>query len=678
MRVLPALPAPRIRRLVEGSESLKWLLFLALAGVAAALVWYVYRRRETPGRGRNLLIALRALTLAILILLLIDPQIPVRGRRAGGAGTRVIVDASLSMNLPSGAGRTRWQEAVQRAAATDARGPVLLAGGAPVAVPADSLAAVQPFRGTSRLLPVLQAAAEAGAERAVVITDAAIEDLSELQRWAPRLGMQIDVERVGEVATANRSIAELEPPAWAEAGDSTPVSFGVVATGGASGTVRVIATQNGREIGSTSVSLAPEGRIAGGRLSITPQAPPGGGLVRVDLRLEPGDAVPDDDVRSFYIFVGQRPAGVAVVSLVPDWEPRFLHPVLEKSLGLPVRTFLRTSGDRYLRTATGTEAGATATEQDVRNAVRQADLVVLHGLGAGSPSWAREVAAAARRVLVFPAVQGLPDGLPFAIPAATAADWYVSGNVPPSPIAGLLAGIDGNALSPLQALHIVQLQTGTWVPLYARRGRTGAAVPIVLAGEMPGRRWAVGLGVGYWRWAFRGGAERDAYDRLWGALAGWLANERPEVAAAAIRPARRAIPRATDGVWLAPGTNADSLSLRITGSDGAAVLDTVLAVEADSAILRPLPPGHYQYSATATAEGETRAQASGPFTIESFSPEYIRPARDIDIAEVTSETAAAEGPPGAGRPIRSLIWPYILVVLLLATEWILRRRWGLR
>jgi hypothetical protein len=33
---------------------------------------------------------------------------------------------------------------------------------------------------------------------------------------------------------------------------------------------------------------------------------------------------------------------------------------------------------------------------------------------------------------------------------------------------------------------------------------------------------------------------------------------------------------------------------------------------------------------------------------------------------------------GRGEPLRLRIWPYLLVALLLCTEWALRRRWGLR
>jgi hypothetical protein len=31
-----------------------------------------------------------------------------------------------------------------------------------------------------------------------------------------------------------------------------------------------------------------------------------------------------------------------------------------------------------------------------------------------------------------------------------------------------------------------------------------------------------------------------------------------------------------------------------------------------------------------------------------------------------------------GRPLHTVPWPYVLIVLLLAAEWVLRRRWGVR
>src|SRR5207253_6888060 len=113
--------------------------------------------------------------------------------------------------------------------------------------------------------------------------------------------------------------------------------------------------------------------------------PPQGGLVRFDVSFETSDNIKDDDVRSVYVFISDKPAGVAIVSFDPDWEPRFLHPVLADALGLPVRTFLRVPAGSYFRGGNGLEAGGKVDEAVVRRAVAEADLVVLHGVGSAAP-----------------------------------------------------------------------------------------------------------------------------------------------------------------------------------------------------------------------------------------------------------------------------------------------------
>src|SRR5688500_18706886 len=94
---------------------------LLLLGVLAAIAIsaLTYLRREPAGRGRPILIALRSASLILIVLLLLDPHL--RAPRNRSAETRVIVDASLSMQM-GGA----WERALT--AAANAEGRVLLAG----------------------------------------------------------------------------------------------------------------------------------------------------------------------------------------------------------------------------------------------------------------------------------------------------------------------------------------------------------------------------------------------------------------------------------------------------------------------------------------------------------------------------------------------------------------------
>jgi hypothetical protein len=657
-----------------------WLLWAVLSATAAAISLWHYHRRETAGRGRILLAVLRAAVVALVLLLLFEPELPA-GDVTPTRGTQVLLDASLSMSLPAGGpvrgdGVTHWDHGVARARVRSGDRPVLLFGDAVRPVSASALPDSAPGDGRSRLLPALQAAAEAGVRRVVVITDGAIEDSDIVARWAPRLGLDVETEVTGDVV-ANRSLVEASGPQWVEAGAPAALEFGVAGTAGDS--VRVVARRDGRVIGRTTVPGAATGRIAAGRLEARLDPPPGGGWVAVEIALEGTDAVPDDDRRTVYVHVGDEPAGIALISLRPDWEPRFLAPVLEQSLGLPLRAFLRGATGQYVRLAGGLQAGLPATEDEVRRAVLRAEIVVIHGLGADAPQWALDAAANAARVMIFPAdatSDAVP--LPATVGVELAGDFYPATSVPSSPVAALLSDIDMAAVSPLRGLRPVEPLADAWAPLLVTRGRQGVGMPLALAGQQAGRRWVLALGSGYWQWSFRGGAERQAYVRLWSALGGWLAQERGTVSLAAVRPAQLALPRGLPVPWIVTGTAADSVAIVVSDAAGTAVIDTVIPVSRGDTLFSAVPPpGDYAYSARAFA-GDSVAEAEGIFTVERYTPELSRPRADLAGLSGAGTPVRGAAERAGGTPLHATPWPFVLLVALLAAEWVLRRRWGLR
>ena len=651
--------------------AITWLVFLLGGGLAFGFAYLTYFRREPSGRGRVLLLVLRAAVLLLIILLLIDPRLGATSR-ISSRNTRVVLDVSLSMQ-PRRADSTAWQR-VLRAAGGTASGGVVLAGEAPRTISADSLIGIEPASASSRMLPAIQAAAEAGAQRVILMTDGAIEDPDEITRWLPRLGLELDVQRIEAPAPGNRAVAELEAPAWAQAGEPIALRVGVTARGAAGDSNAVLVVrQSGNVVARSSVGLPAEARLASTTLSFNASGPPEGGLIRYDVAFETPDSIPDDDVRSVYVFVSEEPAGVAVISFLPDWEPRFLHPVLAQALGLPVRTFLRVPNGGYFRADEGLQAGTRVEEAVVQRAVAQADLLVLHGVTENAPPWWRETAQRARRLLLLPAG---PLGEPYQVAGPTPADWYVSPEIPASPIAPFLQELNLGEVPPLESVFTVTSGSGAWAPLHVGRTRRGGRNPVLVAQETGGRRVAIALGTGYWRWAFRGGASRDLYTRFWGALAGWMAQEEAQVAGAAVRPTSRVVPRGVAPRWIAPGLNLDSLQLQLTDARGAEHNLTVQPQRGDTALTPVLPPGHYQYQARAFADGEM-VQGTGALTVESYSAEFMR--MPADLSELRSAPVSLSGNNrSGGRPLHASPWPYVLIVLLLCTEWVLRRRWGLR
>ena len=665
-------------------DLLSWAIFALAASGALAVVLHLYRRREAPGHGHMLLATLRWLALTLLILLLFDPHVPVPGFASSGERTRVLVDASLSMALPRAPGDTtsRWSAAVREAQRTGGD-EVLLFGDVARTVPKDSLASMEPFATSSRLLPALQAASEAGARRVIVLTDGGIEDAAELRRVLPGLGLDVRIRRLTDGPFENRAVVEVEAPAWSEAGKPLRVRAGVAALGAAGDSVTVEVRQGERAVASTRVALPDSGRVADAVLEFVPEPPEGGGLVRYDVAIAEGDAAPDDDVRSVYVQIGERPAGVALVSLRPDWEPRFLLPVLEQSLGLPVRGFLRVTDGRYIELGAGENAGRRADEATVRRIVDGADLVVLHGMDGDAPAWALEAAREARRVLVFPAADARDAVMPFSLPPAIPGEWYPTSDLPASPVASLLAAMPTVSLPPLTGVRPIVGVDGAWSPLTVSRGGRGSGAPVVVAGQEGRRRWAVATAEGFWRWAFRGGEARQAYRRLWGAIGGWLIEEDVAPGDSAVRPVRIVAQRGEPIGWVAGVADADSVAIRITDPAGAVVTDTVVSeLRGDTAYTAPLEPGHYTYAARAFVGGEEAAAAEGPFTVDRFSPEFLRAAAEIEPSAGASAAGVSESAVRNivrdGEPLHTLPWVYIMVVGLVCTEWVLRRRWGLR
>ena len=653
--------------------ALGWLLWLVSSAAVLGLSIWHYRRRETPGRGRMLLAALRAGALALVLLLLFDPELPARGGTS--RATQVLLDASLSMQLPAEDG-TRWHAAAAEARARAGGQPLLLFGDRSRSVAPDALPDTAPGDARTRLLPALQAAAEAGAREIVVLTDGGIEDADAVARWAPRLGLDIEMISMGG-DVPNVALVEVSAPQWVDVGQPVPLEFAVAGSGADS--VGVVVRRDGRVLARASVPPPSAGRVSAGSVEL--QLEPAGiedGWVRLEVALENGDVAPDDDLRTVYVQVGAEPAGVALVSFRPDWEPRFLAPLLERSLGLPLRAYLRGVTGRYVRLAAGMDAGAQTAEADVRRAVERGQLVVLHGLGTDAPAWAHEAARSAARVLIFPADDLATLDLPAPVGSSMQGDFFLSAAVPPSPVAALLADLDFGGVTPLTALRPAQISAGAWAPLMVTRGRQGAMLPLAIAGGADGRRWAIALGSGYWQWAFRGGAERQIYARFWSALAGWLAQERSVAAMSAVRPDRMALPRGAAIPWVTSAAARDSIHVVLMDDAGGLVTDTVIAgARGDTAYTAAPPPGHYSYRARAFS-GDNIVAGAGVLTVERYSPEFAR--GRIDGARLQSGATAVRGADDArrGTPLHATAYPYLVIIALLAAEWILRRRWGLR
>lgn len=641
-------------------------LFLLLA--AGGFCGWVYYRREFKVRSRPLLLAARLATVVGVAAIIWNPIIPAT---PGGAPPArfVILDASASMSATGEDGTPLWETAVERARALAGDGArLLVAGAATTALDPAWLDAAEPGGAESVLADAIRVAAEAGARRITLVTDGRVADPVAATSIARRLGVSLGVDSLPRAA-ANLALARLVLPASAERGEAVRGSIEVEGTADTDSVTVTIAV-DGRPHAALRVAAPGDGAIATATFNLGDAAALGPGPHRVTARLGHRDAFPMDDERVAIVEIDPEETGVLLVSFAPDWEPRFLLPVLDQVTGLPARGFLRTGPGRFqpMDVPAGGGAGPIAGDA-LQRLLRRAGMVVAMGVDAAAVELLEPAAARTRRLLLFPrdgagaAMAGVATG------GALPGEWYVD-EPPPSPIAGEAGRFAPGGLPPLTGILPVADGEGG-AALNVRLGGAGDAEGALVLRQEGRRRAAVVLARGFWRWAFRDGEPREQYRRLWAAVGGWLMADEPLGAGPGVRPAADVLPRGVALRWRGGGYEGEEVALTVRDSAGSTVLDSAVTVPAAGFFTSPaLPPGRYGY---AVAAADTTA---GDFEVTSFSGDMLH--RALDPVELTVRAGPGGTSFESGRPLRT--WPplYVLILAALCCEWVGRRRAGLR
>ncbi|MEQ9401199.1 MAG: hypothetical protein RJQ04_18685 [Longimicrobiales bacterium] len=647
------------------------VLFLLLAGGLAAYTWWVYTRRELPVRNRRVLAGLRIATFVLILLLLFDPRLPWGGL-SGAASRWVLLDVSASMDAPGPDGARPWDEAVARARALEADGWRVVPFGAAVGAGVPD----EPVASRTTLAPALERALEAGVVEVRVLTDARVEDPVEVRRVLAASQAPVGVETFGALTT-NAGVGSFEvddAPGRDAPMDARLELFGE----GAADSVLLEFREEGRLVASEMVALPAPGLRR--RVEATLPAPEAEGRVRYTVRATlPGDAFAADDEAVAYATAGYDEGALVLVSLVPDWEPRYLLPVLETVTGLEAAAWLRVGPDRFLPMGRGEARGGTVDSTAVGRAVAEAALLVVHGLAGDADAWAASLPARAPRALVWPLDAEAAGALGLATGPPRGGEWYAADEVPPSPLAGALAGAAFAGLPPLTDILVQGGQGSAAPPLLLQLGGTGPGEPALVLLRPEGRRLAVPMARGFWRWAARDGSAREAYRRLWSGTAGWLLTPDAAVAVTDVRPTARVFERDAEIRWRTPADRPVRLTVRATedGSEGPAaaepVVDTTFEAggEAGSGTL---PPGSYVWEA---ADADGTVLSEGRFDVARRTMEMAATPTVPDAVDAT-DRGSGIGSRGPGRPLRTSPWPYLAVLVLLAVEWVGRRRAGLR
>tara|TARA_Y100000996_G_scaffold404145_1_gene377902 strand:+ start:1010 stop:2941 length:1932 start_codon:yes stop_codon:yes gene_type:complete len=642
------------------------LVFLFLAGILATYAFWVYLRVELTVPAARSLAVVRASILSLVLLLLFDPRLPFEA--TGAAPTPwVLLDASMSMTVEGLEGSSPAEVAAERAAELETEGWEVFrfGNGNLVRQVNETQRASEGL--ISELAPSLQLAAESGAKEVRVLSDLRFTDPVAIQSVLDVIPVAVQFEDLSLVAR-NSGIARFSVSDVLYPEDSPAAEIEIF--GGNSGdSVIVEIFEENREVAQVRV-LAPG---PGLRATGTVRLPPAGesGHLRYTARIadeeQVDDAFPSDDEAVTYAGIGYPAGALVLVSAVPDWEPRYLLPVLEKVTGLPSIGYLRAGPDRFVRLGSASDRGIPADSSTVKRAATEAALLVLHGLGVDADPWIAEIAEGQGQRLVLPLdsegtrAVGLETGDPIS------GEWYASPDVPTSPIAGALAGVTLQGLPPLSGAMVPS--TPLLLPPLQIQLR-GAGSPESAFGliERPGGRVAVALASQFWRWAARENGH-EPYRRIWSGIVDWLlAGE--EVIAAEPRPMVWVTSRGQKIAWSLGG---DSSSVHLEVWSGTEVVTDTTLVGGGEAMTGALDPGLYTYTLVSES-GDT--VGAGRFDVSGVSLEMLPVAKMPELSPGSlSSPGNAED---SGRPLRTYPWVYLLIMVLLCSEWIVRRRTGLR
>lgn len=582
------------------------------------MAWVAYP--PAPSALRSVLFALRVAAVALVVALLLDAQIGV----ARPQDPLVALDASASL-ARAGDGQ-QWAAARDSASAVaGTRGDLVLFGDS---VRSEPVSAV-PGDAASLLAPVFERAAATG-RSAIIITDGLLDD-PDVLRQAPA-GSRVIVIRSPSVA--DLAIADVSAPAEGRVGDTIVVSARVIADAESRVTATLRWSLDARPLAEAQVPALSAGGEAVVESRLVIPVGDSTAVLRAALQAS-SDQQPRNDTMSIAFRRGARQR-VVVLSTAPDADVRDIAAALRANVSLPTDVFYRIAPSRWVRDG----SYAPIDESVVRAAVRGATLAVLHGdtLVMGAPT-----ALGARSLLLLS-------------PPGDEATERLVRPAPSSPLSAALAGLVVDSLPPLLVAAPARggttaLAVGTTVP-------GTPATPVMTASDGAVRRVVLSA-AGYSRWRARGGVNEVAFQALIGGATDWLLAARggatvPVMIGAGLRAG---IP-----VRWRRGAQSRAVSLLARDGDRRVRQDTILFGDAAEGVMPPLTAGVWR----GTIDGS-------PILVPvSASREWLPAVAGVRSGSLNGDAVALR------RGARSVGWLYLATVLLLAAEWLLRRRAGLR
>ena len=725
------------------------------------LAWRGLRGEARPGR-RAALLALRAVAALLTLGLLLEPALELLQTARVRNRFAVLVDTSRSMNFPverdgppraEAAGALLSSERAALEALADRVDVEWYAFGGEVApaIPGELASGAPGRAGRTDVLGALQAVASGagGSSRrlagALVVSDGAdnaalAEGLGPEARAELRsLGLPVNAVGVGRSAPRDLAIEKLAVDEFAFVRNTVTVEATLRARGFGTEEVRLVLRREGAVVSSATV------RLEAGRdrytvpLTFAPDQT-GTFVFTVAAPVFPGEAVVENNARSFVLRVIRDRVRVLLVAGRPTWDVRFLRGLLKQDPNVDLVSFfiLRSNADDagpqqdlslipfpvqeifgeqlqtfdavlFVNFAYAPYRGLEIDRflPNLRDYVRKGGALAMVGgeLSFGDGRYGETPLA---EVLPVAPLDGAPMAEGEARPRLTAEGRR-------HPVTSLVPGEGANeaawgALPALTAVNLTQpLQPGAGAavlleaPTVLAGGRPAPVVAVREVGE--GRTLAVATDA-TWRWGFlaaEAGQGNRAYLRFWNAALRWLVRD-PGLAPLQVEPDAPAVePGAPVGLTISSrGPDwGPAAGKRVTGElvdeDGRAVAHGEAVAGADgTARIELVPPAPGAYKIVARDEAGTET-ATAAVAVRGAGPEDAdaapRPELLSAIAEATGGAFSAL--PDGGLPELRLAdpevveigrrkavpmwdrwWTLTALAAVVAAEWVLRRRWG--
>ena len=729
-----------------------WLLLLIAAGIGL-IAWASYAGALVAlGRRRHAaLVALRALTLLLLVICLLRPVRVVPPTGDIDAILPILLDASRSMGLSDVDGLGRLDAArqllqeMQPALQQRFRTEVWTFGDRLAPLEAESVSATHSHSDLSGALRALREryrerrvagvlvfsdGGDTGTEDAAAVVEDGAVPVYAVGMGAPAVDADLEVIDVsaGEVALAESSV-DLTVAA-VRRGSAAPFD------------IRIL--ENGKPIDVRPVTPAADGSPVRAVFTVSPPRDTAA-VYTVEIPSAAGERVGENNRWSVLLEPPGRRRRILMIEGAPGFEHAFIKRALMTDSGIELDSVVRKGRDArgdatYFVQADGARAPRLATGfPQERAALYEYDAVILANLeGDALPRaqlqmLADFVDARGGGLLVFGArsfaQQGyagtpLDEVLPLQLTGRGTGVVRASAAAGPRPTVRPAVRLTSHGQA-----HPVMRLDGTpesmeqrWAALPALAGVTslGALRPgaeaLALVSGPDGLRPLVAVqrygqgrsmlfaGEASWRWRMQMPSTDRSYEMFWRQAGRWIAAGAPSQVSGTIVPA--AAGRTTIAVDVrsdefTPVGDAD-VPLRITHPDGR--VEDASARIADARTGRYAAefafemPGIYRVAASARRGGEPLGTHERWLLIGGSDPEMADPRLNEDVLKRVAEASggaylsaadagrlpallAASAPAPASPRLEELWhtpWVFMAIVLLLASEWILRRRWGLR